>query len=146
MDYEARVRELFPHANALARAVGSGEPKNNDSPGARWLLHLRDSFAENIEEILAARYPSDEIGYDALEVNTYTQWRIFADLELWSFDSELLATTIAEFPAASYRTESAPAIKYADLRDVAETLMAEIAGNLGQQILQALQQEQADTQ
>jgi hypothetical protein len=37
MNYDAKVKELFPYANDLARMAGVAYPKGDDSPGARWL-------------------------------------------------------------------------------------------------------------
>jgi hypothetical protein len=136
---DATVRELYPYANDLARSLGVAYPKDNDSPGAKWLLTVRDHFAEDADRILSADYPFDEIEWDALEYNTYQQWLIFADLELWSFDADVTFSEHADFAARNFRTESHAAIKASELPSLAQNIMAELANNLGHLIIQELQ-------
>jgi hypothetical protein len=145
IDYAAKIREIYPYANDIARAVGVGYPGSNTSVGAKWLLRIRDSIAERAEEIMSAVYPSDEIDYDSLEVSTYAQWEIFTDLQLWQYEADITYSEHAEFHSSnSGSTESVPAIRVSDIVDLAGRLMSEIAGAIGHMIVQELEARDED--
>lgn len=146
IDYAAKVRELYPYANDLARAVGVAYPLNDDSPGAKWLYQVREYYADDWESILEADYPQDELEFTegGGECNTYTQWLIFADLQLWQYDADATYSTQAEFPTRNWSTEKALAIKVEDIPELAERLMEEIANTLQGIILSDLQKAVED--
>lgn len=140
IDYAAKIKELYPHANDVSRAAGVAYPDSNKSPGARWLLRIRDAFAEDAERIMTSAEPSDEIEYDGMECYTGAQWKIFTDLALWQYDADITYCEQAEFRTAYFTTESALAIRVSDISDLAGRLLDEIAGNLGHLFMNDLQQ------
>ena len=135
IDYAAKIKDLYPYANDLARALGVGYPDSNKSDGAQWLLRMRDAFAADMERIMSADCPQDEIEYDSLECGTHYQWLVFTDLQLWDYDADITYSETAAFQTYT-RTENVRAIRAEDLRDLAGRLMDEIAGNLGNLLVQ----------
>jgi hypothetical protein len=142
---EAIVRELYPDAQSLAESVGVERPEY-DTAGENWLLRVRDRFAGDAAEILAADYPEDaasDLGYSMMHGSTAETWEIFADLQLWQFDADLLYSGSVEVPdERGYGTKhidgcfvlSGPE----DLANVAGLLLDEISSNLTSQMLYAL--------
>jgi hypothetical protein len=140
IDYAAKLWDLYPYANDVSRAAGVGYPASNTSPGAKWLMRIRDAFAEDAERIMTSAEPSDEIEYDGMECYTAEQWRIFTDLALWQYDADIAYSDQAEFRTAYFTTESALAVRVSDIPNLAGKLLDEIAGNLGHLFMNDLQQ------
>ncbi|NNM44517.1 hypothetical protein [Knoellia koreensis] len=72
----------------LARLAEVGDPDRRDSPGAVFLLGVRDDIAERLrDDVLDTpgdlEHHVEEVAREALPVNTYGRWRAFADLCLW---------------------------------------------------------------
>lgn len=144
MNYDAKVKELFPYANDLARIAGVAYPRNNESAGAVWLYRIRDYMSEDWERILGSDEPTDEIEWDAVETSRYQQWLIFADLGLWDYDADVTYSETAEFPARNFRKETLRAVKVDDLPSLAERLLEEVANSVWAGILFELQKHAED--
>jgi hypothetical protein len=140
---DAIVRELYPDAQSLAESVGVTIP-GYDTAGENWLRRVRDRFAGDAAEILAADYPEDaasDLGYSMMHGSTSLTWEIFADLQLWQFDADLLYSDCADVETAhSIRRIHGCTVLSGpeDLAKVAGTLLDEISSNLTSQMLWAL--------
>lgn len=145
MNTDDKVKELYPYANDLARAVGVNYPKNNESPGALWLYRIRD-YLDWDDMMELNESAGEEIPWESVETSTYQQWLIFADLELWNYDADDTYSQTAEFPARDFKTETHQAIKVDDLSNLAESLLGEIANRLWSVIYQELRKREAETE
>ncbi len=122
------IEQEYQHANDIARAVGIEYPGNNDSPGAMWLMSIRDAFIEDADRITVAEYPEDEADESADSSveghSTYLQWQIWTDLQLWRFDSDL---------------QAGRATLWGDIGGLAADVLSEVAGNVYRLLLQDVQ-------
>jgi hypothetical protein len=144
MNADDKVKELFPYANDLARAVGVDYPKNNESPGALWLYTIRD-YLDWDDMMELDESAGEEIPWESVETNTYQQWLIFADLELWKYDdADVTYSQTADFPTRNFRTETLRAVKVDDLPGLAESLLGEVANRLWGVIYQELRKQSDD--
>src|SRR4051812_20686288 len=91
------VREMTRHA--LANNVADiGGPDADDSPGAKFLGHVRDAVIESLEWTVENNDPdlahaarvlrddSHELADAAVPVYTYERWLTFVDLAAWQVD------------------------------------------------------------
>src|SRR5215472_13626731 len=95
MDYNSKVREVFPHASTMAGALGINDSGDN-GPGAEWLFRIRDYY--DWDEVMESDEPEEFFPFgDPVEVSTYQQWLIFTDLQLWRYDADVTYSEQAEF-------------------------------------------------
>lgn len=126
------IKDKYPHANDLCRAVGVNPTADDGSVAQPWLLALRDSLIEDLDRIITADYPSDEIhDLESTPVSSYDQWQVWAELRLWEFDPDTAVMEAGEFtkPYPSFATESVRAVKFTDIPDLAQSYEYEIAGD-----------------
>jgi hypothetical protein len=87
------VRADNEYAWKLARHVSVSDPDTLESPGANFLIKIRDAILDEAERILTADYPEDEVSEiadSAAEVvSTYETWQIFTELELYNWGSSM---------------------------------------------------------
>lgn len=79
------------NAYELSELLGVATPDSIDSPGGVWLQSIYDAFQDTKTEILAAEEPEDaalEV-FDCASLSIYTAWRVFVDLCMWNYPSEL---------------------------------------------------------
>lgn len=122
------VKSSYPHANDICRAVGVNPTANDGTVAETWLLGLRDSLLEDLERVVTAVYPQDEINdLEAVPVSTYDQWQIWTELRLWEFEPDIAVTETGEFLTRDFSTETHRMVKLADIPELAQSYEYEIA-------------------
>jgi hypothetical protein len=122
----------YPHAAHIARAVGVNDNVGNQTVAGAWLLGLRDSLIDNLERILTADYPQDEVNdLESTPVSSQDQWQVWLELRLWEMDPDTAVMDHGEFPKPypSFSTESLRAVKFSDIPDLAKSYEWEVASN-----------------
>lgn len=126
------IELAYPHANDLCRAVGVSATADHGTEAEKWLLSVRDNLLENLDRILTADYPQDEVHeLESTPISTYAQWQVWTELKLWQFDPDVAVCEAGEFrkPYPSYSTEFVRAIKLSDLHNLAQNYEYEISSN-----------------
>jgi hypothetical protein len=126
----------------LSGVAGVQSPDNRESPGALWLLDVRDAVANWWVEATEERRGTVEAGDDdwwheathrladeSIPIATYHLWQVFTDLCLWQDEAA------DDIPVL---TESGPHAAVVDMTAQATSILYEVAHRLTWVILTAL--------
>src|SRR6187402_881591 len=75
------------NAVTLATLAGSGQPESVDSPGAEFLIAVRDAVEDAINEGEDDESTLNEIANDAPATSTHDKWQQFVDLKGYRVDT-----------------------------------------------------------